>query len=461
MNRKIKNIKLGIFLVAALIIIVPLAWFLFTRLEGEKPTIVLELPSAFISTSRDLTVSISDTKSGVRKMWISLVKDSKEITLVEEPFPSAGLFGPGEIREKTIRFSVDPRQLGLSDGKAILRMAVWDYSWRGWLNGNQTYIEKNITIDTRTPVIEIYSRAHNVRQGGAGLVIYRISEPCPKNGVYVGDQFFPGYAGLLNDQNVQVAFFALNYTQGPGTEIVVNATDRAGNNAKAGLNHYIRRKKFKKDTVNVSDKFLRRKMPEFSSDLSNDPKATLIDKFLYINRELRSVNYQKIRELCLNSDQALYWRGRFLRLPKSAPRAGFADQRTYTYKGRVIDHQVHLGVDLASTEHSPVPAANSGVVVFAEPLGIYGRTVFVDHGCGLFSMYSHLNHIGVKIGQKVAKGDILGRTGSTGLAGGDHLHFGILIHGTFVNPIEWWDAAWIKNNISSKIAGVKSRLGQE
>jgi murein DD-endopeptidase MepM/ murein hydrolase activator NlpD len=461
LTHKPKNIKLRIVLVAALIIIVPLAWFVFTRFEGEKPTIAFELPSAFISTSQDLAVSISDTKSGVRKIWISLVKDGKEITLVEEPFPSAGLFGAGEIREKTIRFSVNPGKLGLSDGDAILRMAAWDYSWRGWLSGNQTYLEKNITIDTRAPVIEIFSRAHNVSQGGAGLVVYRLSEPCPKNGVSVGDQFFSGYAAGFNDQNVRVAFFALNYKQGPATQIFVKAADRAGNSAITGIKHYIRRKAFKKDTIRISDKFLSWKMPEFSADLSNDPQATPIDKFLYINRKLRSINYQKIRKLTANSEEAFYWSGRFLRLPKSAPRAGFGDHRTYTYNGRVIDHQVHLGVDLASTEHSPVPAANSGVVVFAEPLGIYGRTVFIDHGSGLFSMYSHLNQIGVKLGQKLSKGDILGRTGNTGLAGGDHLHFGMLVQGTFVNPVEWWDAAWIKNNVSSKLAEVKSRLGQE
>ena len=153
----------------------------------------------------------------------------------------------------------------------------------------------------------------------------------------------------------------------------------------------------------------------------------------------------------------MHWKDRFLRLPKSAPRAGFADDRTYLYKGKVIDQQTHLGIDLASLKHSPVPAANHGVVVFADRLGIYGRTVLIDHGFGLFSMYAHLNQITANVGQKVSKGDILGKTGNTGLAGGDHLHFGMLVHDTFVNPIEWWDAAWIKNNITSKIEMVKTR----
>lgn len=458
LTKKKKNIKLWILIAVGLIIILPLVWYLGIRLEGEKPAVVLELPSAFIGQSQDLAVSISDAKSGVRKIWISLVKDGQEITLVEEHFPSVGLGRGGSVHDQQIRFKADAGKLGLSDGDAMLRLAVWDYAWRGWFSGNQTYLEETITIDTLPPEIEVYSKAHNVSQGGAGLVIYRISEPCPMNGVKVGDHFFPGHAGGFKDPNVMMAFFALNHTQGPGTDIFINAADRAGNTSKAGLNHYIRRKVFKKDMIQISDNFLNRKLPEFSANLSKATDATAVEKFLFINQNLRRADYDQIRQICQTSERNLLWKGTFKRLPRSAPRSGYADHRTYKYNGHVIDNQVHLGVDLASVERSPVPAANHGVVVFADRLGIYGRTAFIDHGYGLFSMYAHLNTISVNVGQKLKKGDIIGRTGSTGLAGGDHLHFGMLIQHTFVNPIEWWDAAWIKNNIASKIDQVKSRL---
>ena len=143
-------------------------------------------------------------------------------------------------------------------------------------------------------------------------------------------------------------------------------------------------------------------------------------------------------------------------MPGSANEAGVADNRVYHYNGEIIDRQVHLGLDLASVEHAPIPAANNGIVVFNGVLGIYGRTILIDHGFGLFSMYAHLNRSDIGEGQRVSKGDIIGNTGSTGLAGGDHLHFSILVHKTFVNPIEWWDAAWIKNNVLSKIEAVPS-----
>jgi len=116
---------------------------------------------------------------------------------------------------------------------------------------------------------------------------------------------------------------------------------------------------------------------------------------------------------------------------------------------------VHLGIDLASVSQSPVPAANRGKVVLTENIGIYGKTVIIDHGFGLFSMYSHLSGFGVQEGQIVDRGTIIGQTGTTGFAAGDHLHFGVLVHNTFVNPVEWWDASWIKNNITAKIEAVQ------
>jgi len=135
--------------------------------------------------------------------------------------------------------------------------------------------------------------------------------------------------------------------------------------------------------------------------------------------------------------------------------ARFGDRRLYYYKGEKIDEQTHLGVDLASLANSSVQAANNGRVIFAESLGIYGLTVVLDHGQGLASTYSHLSNIDVKIGQEVKKGEIIGSTGQTGLAGGDHLHYGVMVSGLFVNPIEWWDSHWIEDNITKKLAILK------
>jgi murein DD-endopeptidase MepM/ murein hydrolase activator NlpD len=199
---------------------------------------------------------------------------------------------------------------------------------------------------------------------------------------------------------------------------------------------------------------LQAKLPEFKE--ANSSGLPLIEQFLKINRDLRQENYRQVVNIAQQTDPKMYWEGVFVRLPQSANRAGFADHRVYQYNGKEVDREVHLGVDLASLTNSPVPAGNAGRVAFAGYLGIYGNTVLIDHGFGLFSMYSHLSQINVKPGENVAKGDRLGVTGSTGLAGGDHLHFAMLIHNTFVNPIEWWDANWINHNVTSKLEDAKA-----
>ena len=134
-----------------------------------------------------------------------------------------------------------------------------------------------------------------------------------------------------------------------------------------------------------------------------------------------------------------------------AGRAQYADQRTYVYQGKAVDEETHLGVDIASLAQSEVRAANKGKVIFAEYLGIYGNTIILDHGQGLYSLYCHLSSIGVTPGSIAEKGQPMGKTGSTGMAGGDHLHLSMLVHGIFVTPVEWWDQHWIDVNIKAAL----------
>jgi murein DD-endopeptidase MepM/ murein hydrolase activator NlpD len=196
-------------------------------------------------------------------------------------------------------------------------------------------------------------------------------------------------------------------------------------------------------------------MPEFASQVKTAEGATLIDAFLSVNRDMRRKNYEEIVKVTSQSEAKMHWKGAFVRLPGAANRAGYADHRKYLYKGKTIDNQTHMGVDLASLKSSPIPAANTGKVVHADNIGIYGRTVIIDHGFGLFSLYAHLSNIDVSVGQMVSKGDIIGNTGTTGLAGGDHLHFSMLVHHTFINPIEWWDSHWVQDNILIKTGSVQ------
>jgi murein DD-endopeptidase MepM/ murein hydrolase activator NlpD len=334
-------------------------------------------------------------------------------------------------------------------------MVVRDYAWRQWGAGNQNYQEHEVIIDTRPPEIDVVSGPLYITQGGSGVVIYRLSEDCTSSGVQVGDVLYPGYHGDFKDPQIYMAFIALGFEQGRSTPLAVSATDFAGNDGRVGLQAHIKPRKFKRDTISISDGFLDWKMPEFVSQVPSAPGTSMFDTFLQVNRDLRRQNYEELIKYTVNPDTQLYWQGDFLRLPGAANRAGFADHRKYVYKGKTIDEADHMGVDLASVQNSPVPAANSGKVVMVDSVGIYGNTVMIDHGFGLFSMYSHLSATNVTVGQMVARGDIIGKTGRTGLAGGDHLHLGMLVNQTFINPVEWWDAHWIEDNILSKIRSVQ------
>lgn len=459
-NRK-RNYRPLLISILLAVVLVPVIGLFFICFEGQDPVVAVDLSTPYVGSSRELPVIISDTKSGLRKIWIAVMKDGSEKVLYEEVFPGGALLDRGQVQDQKISVRLDLEKLAISDGEAMLRLKVWDYSWRGWWKGNSTYIEKKIIIDTVAPKISVLSRAHNINQGGSGLVVYRLSEPSDEHGVMVGDLLFPGHAGYFDDQSVYLALIALSDSQSTDIELTVKATDPAGNSNQSGFYFHIRRKQFRNDVINISDGFLKAKLPEFSELIAKKAGATPVDQFLEINRNLRAENYKTITTRTATSKPALLWEGRFGRLPQAAPRANFGDRRVYKYEGKEIDRQTHLGIDLASLANSPVPSGNSGEVVFADYLGIYGNTIIIDHGFGLFSMYSHLSQITVNKGDPVERDAIIGRTGLSGLAGGDHLHYSMLVNGTFVNPIEWWDGKWIKHNITDKLADVRLQLGQE
>ncbi len=437
---------------------------LFQKLEGREPVIDVTLPSLYLKKEYQMDLEITDRGSGLRSLRVALIQQNNETVLLEKKYPSDGILGffntQKQMSDKVL-IPVESWRYGMTDGEARIQIKVTDNSWRGWNKGNQAFIEKEVVIDTKPPRIQILSRQHNVEKGGSGLVIYEVFEDEVKTGVMVGDHFFPGGPGLFTDSNIHSTFFALDYSKGPGTSLAVVATDIAGNQTRRGFHHYIRDADFKTDVLNISDNFLELVIEGFDTGgkaiVSSGPDSRLLDKFLYINSELRKQNNETILSKGKLTQNVKMWEGGFLQLPNSARRASFADHRTYRHNGKDIGKAVHLGVDLASVANAEIPAANSGKVVFTGFEGIFGNSVVIDHGFGLMSLYAHLNEIHVEKDMMVKKGVIIGRTGMTGLAGGDHLHFSMMVHDVFVNPMEWWDPSWIENNIMSKIQNVRQR----
>jgi murein DD-endopeptidase MepM/ murein hydrolase activator NlpD len=226
---------------------------------------------------------------------------------------------------------------------------------------------------------------------------------------------------------------------------VVYARNPSGTEARANFWYKIFPKRFETHDFALDEKLMERLVNQVDPEGSGD----LVTRFLKINGPLRRVNNQVLADLRFKTEQRVLWSGPFLRYGKTE--SSFADTRNYIYQGKRIDQQTHLGFDLADLQHSPVRAANDGKVVWAAELGIYGNCVVVDHGYGLQSIYGHMSEIDVKPGDMVTKGQIMGKSGSTGLAGGDHIHFSLQVDGVQVTPVEWWDEHWIHDRILSKI----------
>ncbi|HXT69676.1 MAG TPA: M23 family metallopeptidase [Vicinamibacterales bacterium] len=336
-----------------------------------------------------------------------------------------------------------------------------------WIRRVTAEVSKPLTIRLEKPRVSVVSTKHYINLGGSEMIVYRATPADAASGVRVGDIEYPGFPiagvklnGLVTDgdpSTLRVAFFALRYDQPVNVPMKLFARDPTGEEATSDFDHLTFPKPFKKSTIPLEDKFLERVVPAvLAGDGAKDfkPTGTMIEQYVAINRELRLKNNATIKAMASQTSPEMLWNGVvFHPFTNTKAEAAFADFRTYVYQGREVDKQVHLGFDLASFANTPIIAANRGKVLFAGDLGIYGNCVVIDHGLGVQSLYGHLSSIAVKVGDMVAKQQELGKSGMTGLAGGDHLHFTMLVNGQMVNPIEWWDEHWINDRVLRKLRG--------
>ncbi|WP_310598665.1 M23 family metallopeptidase [Desulfobulbus sp.] len=415
--------------------------------EFEKPTLTLNREIKYLGGKVELPLRATDQKSGIRSLTITLTQGKTSVVLLEKSFPRQAWFktaGPTSLDEKVV---IDAQKAGIKEGEAELDISVRDFSLSGLFKGNETLRRLPVTMDTRPPAVKILHAARAIHSGGSAMVLYTISEPPGKHGVAIDNAFFPGFP--VGKKDAYVCYFALPWDAGQPEKMRLVGSDEAGNEVLLPLPTVFKKETFKRDSINLSEQFLQQKMPEFAQHYP-ELKGTLLEQYLYVNNQIRRSNAETIVQLSAETDAQQLWSDRFLRMFGSG-RAGYADQRTYMYNGRAVDTQTHLGVDIASLAQAEVRASNRGKVVYAGYLGIYGNTVIIDHGQGILSLYSHLSSISATVGTLAEKDQPIGRSGATGMAGGDHLHFSMLVHGIFVTPVEWWDQHWIDVNIKSAL----------
>lgn len=400
-----------------------------------------------VGAVKDVELLLTDGRSGLRSVQVYLVQGVKKVSVFEGEYPRQGLLknsGPEQVK---IQIRLEPAALKFKNGEAELLVVVSDYSWWNWMEGNLATVSFPIELDTKPPLLYIADSPRYIIQGGAGIVTYSLNEEVSKHGVMINETFHPGFPLPHKGEGVYGAIIGLQFDLERIDRSVAVAVDLAGNQIAKPFGMIMRKRTPKRDRINVSDGFLDRKLPEFMHYYPELQGQEPLAQYLEINNRVRQENNRTIKEVCGESRPERLWEGRFQRMARSSRRAGFAEYRTYYYGGQEVDQQVHLGIDLASTRKAEVKAANSGVIVYADYLGIYGEMVIIDHGLGVFSLYSHLSQINVAVGDAVTKETVIALTGTSGMAGGDHLHFSVLVNGVFVDPLEWWDKHWLNLNI--------------
>ena len=446
--------------------------------RGAPPQLTVAKPERVIGQTGGVEVVAVAPNAKFTKLTIALEQNGKTIPLVDLTASARGEIAAGAPAGVTVT-QVDRNRLDIS--RAIGKQAIPELvsgparivvtaTRPSFLNLRQLTASttKDFQVRLERPRIAVVSIHHYVNHGGSEMVVYRATPPDVMSGVRVGNVEYPGFpaagAGAAGGSaDLKVAFFALLWNQDLHTPINAFARDEAGNESKASFVDDVFEKPQKKSRIELDDKFLDRVVPEIAEhapELKMAPPAEgsdMLPGFLKENGELRKLNADFIASLAKKTSPNRLWEGPFVQLGNSKVEASFADHRTYFYKGKEVDQQVHLGFDLAVTEHIPVAAAAAGTVVHADWLGIYGNCVVIDHGLGVQSLYGHLMSFDVKAGDKVTRGQQIGRSDSTGLAGGDHLHFTMLVGGQMVNPVEWWDPHWIQDRVDRKLkeAGVQ------
>jgi murein DD-endopeptidase MepM/ murein hydrolase activator NlpD len=429
--------KKFLLVVAALVVGPPLILLLLS----SSATVTVD-PVRVIGQNTPVVVHVT-SPHGVRRLTAELEQNGSRYAAFESSRPARRLFffrsnDAAPVFKFTVGKSKTP---ALHDGKARLIVSAKANDFRA----STETVALDVDVNTQPPRVSVDGFQHYVNQGGAELVTFTVSGYWTEAGVRVGQYTFRSFPLPGRPASERFSIFAFPWNEPVSTVPVVYASNPSGAEAKGHFWCKVFPKSFRTRDLDLSDQFLDKVVDEIDPNGSGDKLA----RFLKINGDLRKQNNQTLADLRLKTNEKVLWNGAFWRYGKTE--SFFADSRNYVYKGKVVDHQTHLGFDLSDLQHAPVVAANDGQVVFAGNLGIYGNCIVVDHGYGLQSIYGHLSEIAVKPGDMVKKGVAMGKSGATGLAGGDHLHFSMQVDGVQITPVEWWDEHWIHDRILSKL----------
>jgi murein DD-endopeptidase MepM/ murein hydrolase activator NlpD len=422
----------------AIVLIVIVVPIVVVVARSARPVLDLTTDVKTIGQATPVSVHVTDPR-GIKSASATVVQNGQTFQVWQLPQPL-------KAKEATWNFTAGVRTtVLLKDGPAKLIVEATSND----LLRKSAKVERDVTVVTRPPSVSVDSEQHYLYIGMADLATFDVSGAYTAAGVRVGDQSFRAWP-MPGGKPGLFSLYAFAWNMPQTTVPVVFAANGAGNDVTSPLTVIFPKKEQPHYTVHqlqVSDQFMQKVVGEL------DPNGTgdMVSRFVKINNDMRKENNKTLSELRLKTADHFLFSQPFQRQSHSAAEATFADLRHYIYQGKEIDQQVHLGYDLAVTQHVGVEASNDGRVVWAAPLGIYGNCIVVDHGYGLQTIYGHLSHIDVHEGDAVKRGQVMGHSGMTGMAGGDHIHFAMQLDGVQIDPKEWWDSHWIQDHVARRV----------
>ena len=401
---------------------------------------MVDVPAAptVIGRATPVVVHVHDSR-GVSKLTVAFAQNGTQ-------YPAWQSAASSKNADSTFQFVVGAKTTPqLRDGSARLLI---DATSQGVFPGT-THWEHEVNVATQSPLVSADSDQHYLYLGMADLATMNVTGPYTSAGVRVGDQSFRAWP-MPGGKPGLFSLFAFAWNIPAGTTPLVYASNGAGNDVTTPLTVIFPKKEqpvYTQHEIQVSDQFMQKVLGELDPNGTGDP----VERFVKVNTEMRKANNKTLSDLQSKTADQFLWHQPFLRQSHSQAEATFADVRSYMYRGKKIDQQVHLGYDLAVTQHIGVEASNDGRVVWAAPLGIYGNCIVVDHGYGLQTIYGHLSRIDVHEGDMVKRQQVMGLSGMTGMAGGDHIHFAMQLDGVQIDPKEWWDPHWIHDHVDRRV----------
>ncbi|GFP28048.1 M23 family metallopeptidase [Candidatus Hakubella thermalkaliphila] len=297
------------------------------------------------------------------------------------------------------------------DGVCVLEVEATDSSIRK----NRAVNTVEFTIDNTPPLVEIVLEKEILEPGGILQGWINLKEKASIEAKIDGENLIlleTEPANIQNSESYLLSFFfiygiPLN-EESLLKEMSIEAVDEVGNKTTKLITYKLRDRKFPTEYLSIAEE-----------------KTPLLD--IKLLREERKI----VEEALNKTSKGIYWEGDFIPPVNSVVTSPFGSKRIYN-QGLLIDR--HKGLDYRAKKGTGIQATNSGFVVLSEFLKARGGTVIIDHGMGVMSLYYHLEEIMVKVGDRVKKGQFIGKAGDTGITTAPHLHFEMRIRVVAVDP---------------------------